>query len=592
MNTRRKIFLLIALFSAFAGSALFAAAGEIPAFQARDYYGAALEPRDGIFTGAGQDVGGFDGYCEALGAGKAPVIYMFYTGMKANLESDFKRLAREMDAVEKKTGSYTIAQVGLAMTNDGTPSDHFEQDVAAGSYDYAIDALCRAIRDLGHPVILRIGYEFNGLAWNGYRSESYKAAFIRIVGKIRGYNLECATCWDASAVSGTMGSVSDYYPGDQWVDWWGINLFNATEFTDGSVEKFMTDARAHKKPVLIGESTPKNVGVLKGAASWNAWFVKYFTFVREHPGVKAFSYINWDFSRYPQWSDWGDSRLGKNPLVAKNFASEMANPEYIQGQDEPALRTLLADNAGNAGTAGSPVAPVSMAGSASGVTAVFKDTGVALSWKADPAARRWEVMRAGLAVGTTGVPFFTDRSVAAGETAEYRIEAIDRSGRRVSPSAPVSVVIPPRIEKIANGTFDTIIAPWGLYAYSGGRGDVAIDTAGALGTGSSARIAVIAGKTNWFVQFSQGFATRAGKSYTLTATLKADAPCSITVFLQQAHEPYTSILEKTVSLGKTPTSITFTNAQPALDDQLNLAFMLGGNAGRTIWLDSVSLVEE
>jgi hypothetical protein len=186
------------------------------------------------------------------------------------------------------------------MTVDGTPSAHYEDEVASGKFDGSIDTLCRGIRDLGHPVILRIGYEFNGEAWNGYKSESYKAAFRRIARKIRDLKLECATCWDASANAGTLGNVMDFYPGDEWVDWWGINLFLPSEFTDPAVGRFMADARARGKPVLIGESTPRSVGVLKGASSWKAWFRAVLrTFIAAHPGVKV-SRTSLGFAKYPQ----------------------------------------------------------------------------------------------------------------------------------------------------------------------------------------------------------------------------------------------------------------------------------------------------
>jgi hypothetical protein len=288
---------------------------EPKAFVPREYYNALLEPKDTVFSGAGQDRTGFDGYVGAVGKPKTPVIYMFYTGIRENLAADFQRLASELKRQEEKTGAYLIAQVGLSMTMDGYPDRHYEQDVAAGLYDRAIEELCGQIRDLGHPVILRIGYEFNGTTWNGYEPESYKKAFIRIARGIRKSTTDCATCWDAAAAIDYMKNVTDYYPGDQWVDWWGINLFNPDEFGAAVVEKFMQDARAHKKPVLIGESTPKSIGVLRGPASWNAWFSKYFAFIREHPGIKAFCYINWEWSRYPAWSDWGDARLRKTPWL-------------------------------------------------------------------------------------------------------------------------------------------------------------------------------------------------------------------------------------------------------------------------------------
>ncbi len=404
MNTTRSISLFSLVFLTLSALPLFSESPDARAYLPRDNYRALLEPINGVYTGAGQDASGVDGYLRALGKERAPVIYMTYTGLKWDVDGDMARLARDLAEVEAKTGAYCVAQIGLSMTVDGTPSAHYEDEVAEGKCDAAIDALCRGIRDLGHPVILRIGYEFNGAAWNGYDSESYKAAFRRIAQRIRDQKLECATCWDASANAGTMGHVMDFYPGDEWVDWWGINLFLSTEFTDPAVERFMAAARAHRKPVLIGESTPRSVGVLKGAASWKGWFARYFDFIAGHPGVKAFSYINWDWARYPQWSDWGDARLERNELVARKFADEIARPPFILGRGERELRESFGEVYGPA----ERVAPAQPRG----LRAAVRSGGVALSWEGDTAVRRWIVLRGKDVVATTGIPSYFDRSSA------------------------------------------------------------------------------------------------------------------------------------------------------------------------------------
>jgi hypothetical protein len=571
------------LFLALSFSALAAESGEARAYLARDNYGAFLEPIDGVYTGAGQDPAGYEGYLRALGDGKAPVIYMFYTGLRWNVEADLARLAAEMAAAEARTGTYGIAQIGLSMTTDGTPSAHYEQDVAAGKYDAAIDALCRGIRDLGHPVILRIGYEFNGAAWNGYTSETYKAAFRRVTERIRANRLECATCWDASATAGTMGSAMDFYPGDEWVDWWGINLFLPSEFSDPAVERFMADARARGKPVLIGESTPRSVGTLKGAASWNAWFARYFAFIAGHPGVKAISYINWNFAKYPQWSDWGDARLDKNEVVAERFSAEIARPPFILGRGERELRRAF----GETYDAASSVPPPPPRG----LRAAVSPGGVALSWNGDPSVRRWVVLRDGAAVGSTGLASFLDRAVGAGESASYAVIAHGKSGADSPPCPAVAVTLPDAVEKAVNGGFDDSLAPWVLTLYSGGDATAELDSSGALGAGNSAKVTVRKGSTDWFVQLSQPVLTRAGRGYTLALTAKADRPCSVQAFIQQAHEPYASLASRRLSLTKEPQTFTIRVPAPATDDRMNLTVMLGGNAGRTVWIDSVSLVE-
>jgi hypothetical protein len=79
---------------------------------------------------------------------------------------------------------------------------------------------------------------------------------------------------------------------------------------------------------MIGESTPMGVGVNDGQQSWDKWFAPYFQLIRDNPGIKAFCYINWDWSKYPQWNDWGDARLQQNPEIADLYKKEMSIPLY------------------------------------------------------------------------------------------------------------------------------------------------------------------------------------------------------------------------------------------------------------------------
>jgi len=79
--------------------------------------------------------------------------------------------------------------------------------------------------------------------------------------------------------------------------------------------------------------------------------------------------------------------------------------------------------------------------------------------------------------------------------------------------------------------------------------------------------------------------------YTLSFTIRADGETELEVFLQQAHEPYAAILQQNVKAGKSPTTYSFTNSQPAQNDTLYLTFMCGKAQGRTIYIDGVTLIE-
>jgi len=298
--------------------------------------GRTLEPRaGGIIHGAGQSDSEFASYCSALK--HQPILYMTYVGLKRNMDDYFTRLAA---LLAQYPDSYLIPQIGLSMTRDGSPEEHYEQQVAAGAYDGQLLALCEGLKRLNRPVFLRIGYEFNG-HWNGYEPGTYIQAWRRIVQALQDHGLhEVAAVWCYAPDDGQQDFMS-FYPGDDHVDWWGIDCFDVSHFTAPQTLRFLACAAEHGYPVMIGESTPRHVGVLDGAESWNQWFSPYFQFMHDHPMVKAFCYISWDWSGYEQWKDWGDARIGANPQVRRLYDCELADPRYLHGGEESAVRRQL-----------------------------------------------------------------------------------------------------------------------------------------------------------------------------------------------------------------------------------------------------------
>jgi hypothetical protein len=305
-------------------------------FVPRLNFGRRLEPAgDVVLHGAGQSPDAFKDYWDAVGVNK-PSVYMTYISLKDDLPKYFATLQAEL---ELYAPARLMPQIGLFMNGGGLgehPGPHYEHEVAEGKYDAQIEALCRGLKYLNRPVYLRIGFEFNG-SWNGYVAEPFKAAWRRIVMALRAHNLnQVATLWCycplASAREKTWGVDRDYapfYPGDDWVDWWSIDLFEPAQFAIENALFFMKDAEQHGFPVMIGETTPRWVGgVQRGAATWGTWYETFFNFIRAQPAVKGFCYINWDWAKYPGMDDWGDARIGENPVIVENYQQEMTNAFY------------------------------------------------------------------------------------------------------------------------------------------------------------------------------------------------------------------------------------------------------------------------
>ncbi len=113
----------------------------------------------------------------------------------------------------------------------------------------------------------------------------------------------------------------------------------------------LTFARRHHKPVFIAEATPvlgegslfTNVLLTNPETAqfiWEKWFVPFFKTLNDNSDViKAFSYINADWSSQPMWRDNPffqkvDSRIQKSEYISKKWKEEISKPKYLKSSKE------------------------------------------------------------------------------------------------------------------------------------------------------------------------------------------------------------------------------------------------------------------
>ena len=294
----------------------------------RTNYGQRLEPKNHIYSGAGQsDPKSFERYITGSDSVCLPEIYMDYVGLDhVTTESVTKKVNGW-----KRYPWNVIPQVGLAMTHDGKPEERYEHKVAEGLLDSNIHVFAEAISKYPGNIMIRLGYEFNG-HWNGYKPDPYKAAYIRVAKILReklGDRLALVWCF---AIDGDNHDFMSFFPGDQYVDWWSVDVFGEKHFTHKALQPFLDSAHAHKRPVLIGESTPRKLPVQMGKESVERWYKPYFTMMANNPGIKGFSYIYWNWSKTP-WADWGDGCFGEN-LETKAFMMRELKKDIFQHQSK------------------------------------------------------------------------------------------------------------------------------------------------------------------------------------------------------------------------------------------------------------------
>lgn len=282
------------------------------------------EPRGNkVIHGAGQSLEMFHEYWKAVEKNK-PAIYMTYIKIQ-NMDQWVDKIKKEV-----KEFPNLILQIGLNFRVLGKDKT---REISEGKYDKEFDKLFKVIKDFENPVFIRIGYEFDKA--EKYDSKNFIKAWKHFVDKYREEKVDnIANVWCACPYRGTS-PVAPYYPGDNYVDWFGIDVFTERHFAKSAnqqTEDFLKLAKKHRKPVMIGESSPAKTGVDEGKESWDKWFKPYFEWIGKHPNIKAFCYISWDWGKDWKQPEWLNGRIHENEVVRNNFVKELRNPQYIHNQ--------------------------------------------------------------------------------------------------------------------------------------------------------------------------------------------------------------------------------------------------------------------
>ena len=204
-----------------------------------------------------------------------------------------------------------------------------------GDYDKVIKKYGAWAKSTNRPIYLRIGYEFDG-PHNELEPKKYVKAYQHIVDLLReeGVN-NIAFVWHSYASTPFNNyKLSDWYPGDNYVDWIGISVFGHA-YGASDFGKYCDDvlqfAKQEKKPVMIAEANPIKGIYNDNIDVWDEWFVNFFTFIY-NKNIKAVSFINEDWQRlYIQGiSNWKDSRLYNNEKIARAWFMETDKNKYLK----------------------------------------------------------------------------------------------------------------------------------------------------------------------------------------------------------------------------------------------------------------------
>jgi hypothetical protein len=212
------------------------------------------------------------------------------------------------------------AQTGWGMTDPGYTGIN-THTINSGSLDGYIHQYARDVKAYGKPLFVNpICKEVNG-SWNRNCSPNAdptltKAAFIsaqrRIVDIFRQEGVtNVAWVWTVNSFPappaqwGIDTDFASYYPGDDYVDWIGIDHYDYGSLTNASTDPMNVAqyldpeynfAVTHAKPVMIPEFGVRHSGSSLTAAQQQMWLGLMFDYLDSHPKIKAVLYFNYNMN--------------------------------------------------------------------------------------------------------------------------------------------------------------------------------------------------------------------------------------------------------------------------------------------------------
>lgn len=184
-------------------------------------------------------------------------------------------------------GEHADAELGQIPLINWQPNGIKMADIGGGRYDEVIRTRADELKDYGRPVLLRFAHEMNGdwYSWSpqspdgralGNTVADYIAAWRhihRLFDELGVTNVSWV--WCPNAVDFPAGNTAmQYYPGDTFVDWIGVDAYN---FGAGSHSRWQSFSSVFgpvyeqlppSKPVILAEFGSAEVGGSK--AEWLA----------------------------------------------------------------------------------------------------------------------------------------------------------------------------------------------------------------------------------------------------------------------------------------------------------------------------------
>jgi len=271
-------------------------------------------------------------------------------GRKLAIDSDYDNWATFPDTAHIKwdlqTGHLPMQSWNPLFNDDNVNACATAAAINAGTYDTQLMQQAQAAKALGGTILVRFNYEMtdnqDNTCFTGFpitnnlalAAQEFVSAWRHVVGRFRAAGAtNVQWVWAPGIGAYQQGIWQMFYPGDAYVDWIAIDMYNKT-LTPGSfstqpgLAQFYSGASTHGKPLMISE----NAGYQDSSENpdpQTEWIQTARTYIKAHPAITA--YVYWDTYLQvpppPPYSDAGYILQGPGLQAFK----ALANDPYFGG---------------------------------------------------------------------------------------------------------------------------------------------------------------------------------------------------------------------------------------------------------------------
>jgi beta-mannanase len=267
-------------------------------------------------------------------ANKHLAIVLWYADWSANFQNSIGNIINQ----NLKPGGRVI-EVGWMPS--GVPIG----DIANGLWDAYLQQWFTDARNNGEPIFLRFANEMNGcwvdydgwhnggsisteLGWQA--TETYKAAWRRVYAIARQMHAcNVAFVWapnytswpDPSLPQYAWNHWRNYYPGDEYVDWVGVDVYDFEGWDPRDSIRPFYEEYAARKPIMFAE-TAGHYETAVGADKERYIGQLFSAMETAYPRIKAFVWFNYQEPA----RNW---RMEETPASLAAYQSRVANSRYV-----------------------------------------------------------------------------------------------------------------------------------------------------------------------------------------------------------------------------------------------------------------------